>query len=339
MHLVAEPKANHTTIDAYGGPLSLLDNHFARLCLGDDLAARQGLRAGASVSHLAFYLLEHLGCDPIILLGQDMAFSEGLYYAPGVATHEVWNAELNRYNTLEMMEWLRVARQRPILKPATDIHGKPVYTDDTMLTYLQQFERDFAVCRVRVIDATEGGLPKRGAEAMPLARAAERFCRQPLPAEALAYRDQVVWRDTSRLLEGRKRIAERIEQLDKVVKMYRQTGRDLEELGQLLDRNISEFNRAIAKADRARILAHKDKTIMQMVSEMAQLAEYRRLTADRLLEGQDISEVERARKQLQRDKAYNEGLIEAAAALRAIFQGALERFDAAIAHAGGGQGT
>jgi hypothetical protein len=330
VHLVAEPKANHHTVDAYGGPVSLLDSGFARMCLGEDLAARQGLQAGATVAHLAFYLLEHLGCDPIILLGQDLAFSEGLYYAPGVATHEVWNAELNRYNSLEMMEWLRVARQRPILRRATDVHGRAVYTDDTMLTYLQQFERDFAACPATVIDATEGGLPKRATQPMPLRQAAERFCREPLPAEAFSYRQDVKWYDGSRLPEGRKRIVERMEQLDRCVQMYRQTGRDLEELDKLLDRSVAEFNRTIAKADRARILAHKDKIIMQMVSELAQLAEYRRMTADRLLEGEDLPEVERARRQLQRDLAYNQGLIEAADKLREIFEGALERFDIAI---------
>jgi len=337
VHLVAEPKANHHVIDAYDGPVSLLDNAFARMCLGDDLAGRQGLRAGATVAHLAFYLLEHLGCDPIILVGQDLAFSEGLYYAPGVATHEIWQAELNRYNSLEMMEWLRIARQRPILRPAKDVHGNAVYTDDTMLTYLHQFERDFAASRATVIDATEGGMPKRGTQAMSLAEAVQRFCREPLAPEALAYRRQVSWWDDSRLPEGRRRIVARLEELDRFLQLCRQTGRDLEELDRLLDRGPTEFNRGIAKADRARVLAHKDKRIIRMVGDLAQLAEYRRLTADRALEGQDLPDVERARRQLRRDKAYNQGLIEAGENLREVFEATLKRFDDAIARGRRGQ--
>ena len=338
VHLVAEPKASHHTVDAYRGSVSLLDNGFARMCLGDDLAGRQGVRAGATVAHLAFYLLEYLGCNPIILVGQDLAFSEGLYYAPGVATHEVWQAELNRYNSLEMMEWLRVARQRNILRPATDVHGNAVYTDDTMLTYLLQFERDFAACRAAVIDATEGGMPKRGTEVMTLAAAAERFCSQPLPPQALAYRKQVTWWDGSRLAEGRRRIVDRLERLEKFMQMCRQTGKDLEELDTLLDRSSAEFNRGIAKADRARVLAHKDQVIMRMVSDLAQLAEYRRLTADRLLEGQNLPDVERAHKQLERDIAYNQGLLEAGEKLREVFEETLKRFDAAVTRWDGGQG-
>ncbi len=178
VHLVAEPKATHHVIDAYAGPVSLLNNSFARMCLGDDLAGRDGLRAGATVAHLCFYLLEYLGCDPIIMIGQDLAFSDGLYYAPGVAVHDVWQAELNRYNTLEMMEWTRIARHRNILHPATDIAGQAVYTDEQMLTYLQQFERDIAACSATVIDATEGGLAKRGAAQMKLAEAVQRDLQQ-----------------------------------------------------------------------------------------------------------------------------------------------------------------
>ncbi len=332
VHLVAEPKANNATIDAYGGPISLLDNAYARLCVGDDLAGRQGLRAGATVAHLSFYLLEYLGCDPIILVGQDLAFSDGLYYAPGVATHQNWDAELNRYNSLEMMEWLRVVRNRKILKPGIDVHGNAVYTDDTMLTYLQQFERDFAGCRATVIDATEGGLPKRSTIRMPFAEAVEKHCNKPLPAEVLSYRSRTRWGDDSRLAEGRRRIEDRLERLDAFVRMCRQTGKDLEELEQLLDRNrTAEFNRRIARADRARVLARKDDLILRMVSDLAQLAEFRRTTADRLLKGLELEPVERARRQLQRDRAYNEGMIAAAEELRNILQEACKRFDEAIA--------
>lgn len=329
VQLIAEPKAAYHVVDAYGGPVSLLDNPFARMCLGDDLAGRDGLRAGATVAHLCFYLLEYLGCDPIILVGQDLAFSDGMYYAPGVAVHEIWQAELNRYNTLEMMEWLRVARNRRILHSATDVHGNAVYTDDQMLTYLQQFERDIAACAGKVIDATEGGLPKRGAEQMPLAAAIDRFCARPIPAEVMAYRGGACWRDASRLALARDRVLNRLERLDRFEELCRQTGDDLRELQKLLDRP-AEFNKRIARADRARVLVQKDSVILRMVSDLAQLAEYRRLTADRLLEGQTLPDVERARKQLERDEAYNQGLVEACGVLRGILQETVKRFEAAM---------
>ncbi len=98
----------------------------------------------------------------------------------------------------------------------------------------------------------------------------------------------------------------------------------------------AEFNRRIAKADRARVLVQKDNIIFRMVSDLAQLAEYKRLTADRLLEGQSLPSIERARKQLERDEQYIQGLIEACGMLREILSETVSRFEVAIAKGSGG---
>jgi hypothetical protein len=46
VHLIAEPKAAWRVLDEYPGPMSLLDNAWARLILGEELGARGGcLRA------------------------------------------------------------------------------------------------------------------------------------------------------------------------------------------------------------------------------------------------------------------------------------------------------
>jgi hypothetical protein len=54
-HLVAEPKVNWTALDIYKGPVSVLANNFATSLLGHKLAARDGLKAGATVAHLSLY--------------------------------------------------------------------------------------------------------------------------------------------------------------------------------------------------------------------------------------------------------------------------------------------
>jgi len=329
VHLIAEPKVTPRVVDAYRGPISLLNNSFAHLCLGDDLAGKAGLKAGATVAHLAFYLLEYLGCDPIIFIGQDLAFSDGLYYAPGVAVHQTWQAELNRYNSLEMLEWLRIVRHRPILHPAQDVAGNPVFTDEQMLTYLRQFERDFARSSARIIDATEGGLAKRATERMAFAEALERFCREPIPAEAFAYRRELKWWDPARLEEGRRRILQRLDRLEHFIQLCEDTRGEVKALKGLVD-SPKDFNRRLAGVDQSRVRVQADAVIFQMVSELAQHAEFRKLTADRLIESSRASPIDRARRQLQRDEEYLEALIEAAQALREILQETVERFDAAI---------
>src|SRR5213079_2546333 len=161
------------------GPLSLLGNDFADSLLREMELKKTRLTSGATVAHLAFYLAEHLGCDPIIFIGQDLGFSDGLCYAPGTSYEDVWRPELGRFCTVEMKQWEQIVRDRHILRRVPDHQGRPMYTEERLFTYLQQFERDFAHSSRRIIDATEGGALKRGAESMTLARALEQFCTRP----------------------------------------------------------------------------------------------------------------------------------------------------------------
>ncbi len=259
---------------------SLLDNEFARACVGDALAARDGLRAGATVAHLSYNLAEYLGCDPIIFIGQDLAYSDHVFYAPGVAIHETWRSDLNRFCTMEMKEWERIIRRRPILRRVPDVHGQEIYADETLFTYLEQFEKDFAAARGRVIDATEGGARKRGTTPMPLAEAAETFCSKPIPPERFAYRRELAWRDPSRLRAGRDEMAQRVEEVTWLRDRSRECLDVLRELRGLTDRP-AEFNRKLARVDDLRARINQHERVYQLVSQMAQLAELRRFSADR----------------------------------------------------------
>jgi hypothetical protein len=92
--LVAEPKATSAIFDMNPGPLSILGNDFAESLVAEMKLNKTKLRSGATVAHLAYYLAEHLGCDPIIFIGQDLGFSDGLCYAPGTSYDDVWRPEL-----------------------------------------------------------------------------------------------------------------------------------------------------------------------------------------------------------------------------------------------------
>ena len=164
--LIAETKASSKVFGLFPGPISLLGNDFAEKLLKELKLDRPRLRSGATVAHLAFYLAEFMGCDPIIFVGQDLGFSDGLCYTPGTSYEDVWRPELGRFCTMEMKQWEHIARERPILRQITDHQGRPMYTEERLFSYLQQFERDFAVSRARIIDATKGGARKAGATPM-----------------------------------------------------------------------------------------------------------------------------------------------------------------------------
>ena len=173
--LVVEPKANPAVLEAFPGSIRCVGDQRLDELLGPILPGSHGdLTAGATVAHLSYYLARHLGCDPVILIGQDLGFTDGQYYAAGAAIHDVWAGELNPFRTLEMFEWERIARERSLLRPMTDVHGRPIYSDEQMSTYLAQFEVEFAADEargLRTIDATEGGVRKRHTEVMTLEQA------------------------------------------------------------------------------------------------------------------------------------------------------------------------
>jgi hypothetical protein len=81
-----------------------------------------------------------------------------------------------------MMEWQRIVRHRRHLQKFKDIHGKPIYSDEQMVTYLKQFERDFTRATQTVLDATEGGIEKAGTKITTLSDALFTHATRPVPA-------------------------------------------------------------------------------------------------------------------------------------------------------------
>ena len=329
-HLVAEPKVTWHVVDTYKGRTSLLGNDFACTVLGDSLGRRGCLKAGATVAHLAFYLAVHLGCEPIILVGQDLGYTGHVYYTPGVAFQDLWRPDLNRFCTMEMKEWERIATFRKILMRVKDVHGHDIYTDEQLFSYLQQFEGDFAALPGRVIDATEGGVRKSGTTLLSLAEAAERYCARTIPAEAFAYREQANWWDPSRLPAGKQQVEQRGKEIDALIETCRKLLGVLKELTELVG-EPAQFNRRIGEVDALRVKIRTHERAYRMVSSVTQHAELQRFAADRRLSVADVDAKARARRQLERDIQFVEAILEGADALKQILTGCCERFDAAIA--------
>jgi len=323
-HLVAEPKATWHVIDTYPGPVSILDNRWMRLVLGDELAARDGLKAGATVAHLAFYLAAYMGCDPIILVGQDLAFTGHVFYVPGVEIHRVWRGEINRFNTMEMKEWERIARNGDILRKVRGVDGSELYTDELLFTYLEQFEKDMGSVSARVINASQGGAAIRGTESLPLAEAAERFCRGKIPADRFEYLRTTRWRDAARLPEATRELEARLRELAEVSSVCAELLKLLKELQDLVE-DPPKFNRRLIRVDELRRKVHAATRPYEIVNNATQFAELRRYSADRRLDAEEVEGAERARRQLKRDLDFIGGVAEGAVEVREMLEAALDR--------------
>ncbi|MCP4594306.1 MAG: motility associated factor glycosyltransferase family protein [bacterium] len=326
VHLIAEPKATWHVVDDYPGPVSLLNNEFAALLVGEPLAARAGLTAGATVAHLSFYFLRHLGCDPIIFVGQDLAYTGSVYYVPGVEIHQSWSSEINRFNTMEMREWERLVRNREILRTTQDEQGRTLYTDELLFTYLEQLEKDVAGAPVRVINATEGGARIRGTEPLTMSEVLERFCREPLPEGCFAYQRTVKWWDDSRLSPARSELSARLAEVRDVKRICEQTTPLLIELKGLAGQP-DRFNRRLAKLDELRTQLNAASRGYAVINAVSQLSEFRRFSADQKLATSAATGPERARRQIERDLEFVRSIDEGATVAEELLSTALARID------------
>ncbi len=317
--LVVEPKANPAILDAWPGAVRMPRDPFLDNLLGEDLmdANRGAIRSGATVAHLAHYFARHLGCDPVALIGQDLGFTDGQYYAAGAAIHEVWACELNEFVTLELLEWQRIVRSRGMLRRAEDVLGRPIYTDEQMATYLAQFERNFlsdTQAGLRVIDATEGGVKKAHTTPMTLSAFLREFAAQSLPSLSVPAKEA----------NARPRVKDAADRLRTVRHGVWEVAGACRSAGGVLAQMI-EHHQDRARVDRligeAQRIAAETATIQpayRLVQRFNQTGIFNRARDDRSISLDDLDPFERQRRQMERDQRNLRWLGEAADAFGAI---------------------
>ena len=335
VELVVDPKAHPSILEAFPGVVRCIGSPLLDAILGDAARPMGSLTPGATVAHLSAYLARHLGCDPIITVCQDLGFTDGLYYGPGAVIHETWGPELGPFNPITSMEWQRIARHRRHLQRLPAWNGGTVLTDAQMVTYLQQFERDFAhdlERGLRVIDATgPGGARKTGAEPMDFDEAMERFATAPLAPMPPAAR--VVPDADDRRLAARRRvdgirrdvlaIRDAATASQPLLKQMLEAQNDPARMRALFD-ELETHRHAVGRRLHAFIL----------VEHLNQLGAFKRIRADRRMNlAADLDPKARQRAELERDLVNVEWTADAAEELDRQLQDAARRIDGGAAGA------
>jgi len=301
--LIAETKANPAILQSWPGDLCIPAEPWLDALLGEDLQRdMHPIAPGATVAHLAYYTARHLGCDPVILIGQDLGFTDGQYYASGAAIHDVWAGELNQFRTLEMLELERILRFGKMLSRREDVLGRPILTDEQMSAYLLQFERDFkadADNGLRIIDATEGGVKKQSTSIRTLADCLTLFGSEslgtfPTPAKPA---------DPAQRLE---RLHARITRvrLDtlRVAALSRQA-RDLLDQARQCITDVPRVNKIITRLHDLRSTVERLKPAYDLVQYLNQTGALNRFKQDRALSmSEHLDDQTRLLMQLDRDR-------------------------------------
>jgi hypothetical protein len=197
-----------------------------------------------------------------------------------------------------------------------------MYTEQRLFSYLQQFERDFATSKARVIDASEGGALKRGAMVMTLAEALAQMSR------IAASTHESVGPAVPDIPATLTALQNRLDESAQIRKIASETLPLLEEVANCLD-DQSRVNQLIAKIDSLRAKMVQLNACYELITALSQQSELERFRLDRQLAASRASGVDRQKGQLKRDIANVKSLIEATAAFTGLITQTIEKLQEA----------
>ena len=118
-------------------------------------------QAGGSVATGAFSICAALKFDRIVLIGQDLAYGNGVTHAGGDIS--------------------RIRAEEDGIRMIEDIYGNMVKTRHDWYIYLKWFENSIQeIPDIEVIDATEGGAKISGTKLMTLKEVIAQYCNKPV---------------------------------------------------------------------------------------------------------------------------------------------------------------
>jgi hypothetical protein len=123
---------------------------------------------GSSSANVAFAFADMAGCDPIILIGQDLAYTGSKKHSEETHTF----VEIEGENSDWEFDGTMVE----------DIYGNMLRTDQYYMMFKEWFEKAIEDNPKRkVIDATEGGAKIKGADIRTLKETIDTYCTKKLP--------------------------------------------------------------------------------------------------------------------------------------------------------------
>ncbi|WP_157729344.1 motility associated factor glycosyltransferase family protein [Tumebacillus algifaecis] len=168
--LVFLPAAHHKIVEEYGEKTftSNVNDQFLRDAL-QEVEPKGAISHSGSVATLAFETACLMGAEPIIFIGQDLAYPGGQAYAPGTM-----------FETMT-----KSIEDGRLMMHVEGVDGQPVLTDASLDKYRRYFEERIEELAEEhlFIDATEGGAKIAGTEITTLWDVIERFCQEEFDFE------------------------------------------------------------------------------------------------------------------------------------------------------------
>jgi hypothetical protein len=255
--LVFLPIAHHKILEEYGArcfSANVFDPLVSEVM--KHVEPKGALNTSGSVATLAFDTAYLAGANPIIFIGQDLAYPGGQAYAPGTINEKM----------------IVTKEDNPHMMEVEGIDGKPVLTDSSLDLFRRWFERRIEEIgsERHFVDATEGGAKIKGTEILTLREAADRYCAERFDIQAILDEAAVpVDIDlTPAILELRKmsRVLHQIKRLARIALLKNAELRDLYKVRRLRTSKVAAVNAALDRIEK-RIKELNEKKWLDMAMQ------------------------------------------------------------------------
>lgn len=217
-------------LDEYPGKKILYQkvDHGMDVLVGESFEQIEYYDIGTSCAHVAFETAMLAGCDPIILIGQDLAFTDNKLHSDITHTkHEGANNDRRFDGTY-----------------VEGVYGEPVKSNDIFNWFRSWFESQMLMHpEITYIDATEGGAKIGGTQIMAFEEVVSQYCVKEVPYslyECLEER-HITKEDYKReYTKFQKRI---MRVISKILKIQKESEMYYKKLEKIYDRQIERMNK------------------------------------------------------------------------------------------------
>jgi len=164
--------------------ISNFDGYYASYfaCFAKD---RSKILSWGSIASTCFDLARKLGSDPIIFVGQDLAYSDLLTHCPGSKFDERYHAgiaacPMSEAYTSYQNYHLQMILQKPLTK-VLDIHERIVLTQHNLKLYAGWLQEQFKESSQHIINATERGILKEHCTILPFSEVVDKYLNLSYP--------------------------------------------------------------------------------------------------------------------------------------------------------------
>lgn len=278
------------------------------------------IAAGGSVATAAFSIAALCGCDPIIMVGQDLAFGDkGRFHAKntGCPKDNPFNKRKDKSQPLTDEE----LKEMSMLK-VEGYYGGEVLTQANLLNYLLWFERNIPILQQvgrKVINSTQGGAKIHGALQLPFEEAIEKYVQADFPImetlDIAAMPDPV---DKSKIEQKFRRLIQKAKTLkqmtEKELGLVESTFNQLKSIApdeETVSKKVFEINRLEKKIKR--VVKELDPVISPLINQQS-------LIATKCFDYDGLSESGTLRQNMRQSHVLYKGLAEASGKLVDSFE-------------------